>query len=66
MIMPKIVPFRYPAGVNPANPNFTLTPSFSSKREEWMKSKCVNIHDCNSTEYRLKFDYADMAFRSPQ
>jgi hypothetical protein len=59
MMMPKIAPFGYPAGVNPANPNFTLITSFTSKREEWMRSKCINIHDCDSPTYRLKFDYTD-------
>ncbi len=59
MMMPKIAPFGYPAGVNPANPNFTLITSFTSKREEWIKSKCINIHDCDSPTYRLKFDYTD-------
>jgi hypothetical protein len=58
MMMPKIVPFGYPPGVNPANPNFTLITSFTSKREEWMKSQCIDIHDCDSPEYRLRFDYA--------
>jgi uncharacterized protein (DUF2384 family) len=59
MMMPKIAPFGYPAGVNPANPNFTLITSFTSKREEWIRSKCINIHDCDSPTYRLKFDYTD-------
>jgi hypothetical protein len=59
MMMPKIAPFGYPAGVNPANPNFTLITSFTSKREDWIKSKCINIHDCDSPNYRLKFDYTD-------
>jgi hypothetical protein len=59
MMMPKIALFGYPAGVNPANPNFTLITSFTSNRQEWIKSKCVNIHDCDSPTYRLKFDYTD-------
>ncbi len=59
MMMPKIAPFGYPVGVNPANPSFTLITSFTSKREEWIRSKCINIHDCDSPEYRLKFDYTD-------
>jgi hypothetical protein len=59
MMMPKIAPFGFPPGVNPANPNFTLITSFTSKREEWMKSKCINIHDCDSPAYRLKFDYTN-------
>jgi len=59
MMMPKIAPFGYPAGVNPADPHFTLITSFTSKREEWIRSKCINIHDCGSPTYRLKFDYTD-------
>ena len=59
MMMPKIAPFGYPPGVNPANPNFTLITAFSSKRHEWMKSRCIDIHNCDSPEYRLKFDYTD-------
>ena len=66
MMMPKIAPFGYPPGVNPASPNFTLITSFTSKREEWMKSKCINIHDHASPEYRLKFEYcADGVSVSP-
>jgi hypothetical protein len=59
MLMPKIAPFGYPAGVNPADPHFTLITSFTSKREDWIKSKCINIHDCESPTYRLTFDYTD-------
>jgi hypothetical protein len=59
MMMPKIALFGYPAGVNPADPHFTLITSFTSKREDWIKSKCINIHDSNSPTYRLKFDYTD-------
>jgi hypothetical protein len=59
MMMPKISPFGYPPGVNPANPNFTLITSFTSKREEWKRSKCINIHGHDSPEYKLKFDYAE-------
>jgi len=59
MMMPKISPFGYPPGVNPANPRFTLITRFTSNREEWIKSQCINIHDINSPTYRLKFDYED-------
>jgi hypothetical protein len=58
-MMPKIAPFGYPPGVNPADPHFTLITQFTSEREDWIKSKCVNIHDCDSPTYRLKFDYTD-------
>ena len=59
MMMPKIAPFGYPPDVNPANPHFTLITQFTSQREDWIKSKCVNIHDGDSPTYRLKFDYTD-------
>ncbi len=59
MMMPKIAPFGYPPGVNPANPNFTLITRFASERKNWINSKCINIHDCDSPTYRLKFDYTD-------
>jgi len=59
MMMPKIAPFGYPPGVNPADPHFTLITQFTSEREDWIKSKCINIHDCDSPTYRLKFDYTD-------
>jgi hypothetical protein len=59
MMMPKIAPFGYPPGVNPADPHFTLITQFTSEREDWIRSKCINIHDCDSPAYRLKFDYTD-------
>ena len=59
MMMPKIAPFGYPAGVNPANPNFTLITRLASERKDWINSKCINIHDRDSPTYRLKFDYTD-------
>jgi len=59
MMMPKIAPFGYPPGVNPADPHFTLITQFTSEREDWIKSKCINIHDCDSPTYRLKFDYTN-------
>ena len=59
MMMPKIAPFGYPPGVNAADPYFTLITQFTAQREDWIKSKCVNIHDYDSPTYRLKFDYTD-------
>ena len=59
MMLPKIAPFGYPPGVNPADPHFTLITQLTSERKEWIKSKCTNIHDCDSPSYRLKFDYTD-------
>jgi hypothetical protein len=59
MMMPKIAPFGYPPGINPADPHFTLITRFTDVREEWIKLECINIHDCESPTYRLKFDYTD-------
>jgi hypothetical protein len=59
MMMPKITPFGYPAGVNPTTPNFTLITQLASERTDWINSKCINIHDRDSPTYRLKFDYTD-------
>ena len=59
MMMPKIAPFGYPPGVNPADPHFTLITRFTSTRQDWINSKCINIHDCESPIYRLQFDYSD-------
>jgi hypothetical protein len=59
MMMPKIAPFGYPPGINPADPHFTLITRFTNVREDWIKSECINIHDCESPTYRLKFDYTD-------
>lgn len=59
MMMPKIAPFGYPNGGKPSNQNFTLITRFTSKREEWLRSECINIHDCDSPTYRLAFDFVD-------
>jgi hypothetical protein len=59
MMLPKIAPFGYPPGVNPADPHFTLITQFTSEREDWIKSECINIHDIDSPTYRLRFDYID-------
>jgi hypothetical protein len=44
---------------HPADPHFTLITAFTSEREQWIKSKCVNIHDPESPTYKLRFDYSD-------
>ncbi len=36
---------------------FTLITAFSSERDEWMRSKCVNIHDYQSPIYELTNEY---------
>jgi len=55
MMMPQICHFGYPQNVDPAK--FTLITQFSSEREQWMESKCINIHDCKSPIYGLADDY---------
>jgi hypothetical protein len=55
MMLPQICRFGYPQNVDPNK--FTLITSFSSVRDQWMHSKCVNIHDCQSPEYELTDEY---------
>ncbi len=55
MMLPQICRFGYPQNVDPNK--FTLITSFSSEREEWMRAKCVNIHDLESPVYELTDDY---------
>ena len=51
MMLPQISRFGYPQGIDPNK--FTLITPFSSEREQWMKSKCINIHDAQSRVYEL-------------
>jgi hypothetical protein len=51
MMIPQICRFGYPEGVDPNK--CTLITSFSSEREQWMRSKCINIHDYQSPKYEL-------------
>jgi hypothetical protein len=55
MMIPQISRFGYPQGVDPEK--FTLLTAFSSDRSEWMNSKCINIHDCQSPVYELANEY---------
>jgi len=55
MMIPQVSRFGYPANVTPEK--FTLITPFSSEREDWMKSKCVNIHDLESPVYQLTDEY---------
>jgi hypothetical protein len=55
MMIPQICRFGYPEGVDPNK--CTLVTSFSSEREQWMRSKCINIHDYQSRIYRLTNEY---------
>jgi hypothetical protein len=45
----------YPQNVDPNK--FTLITPFSSERDQWMHSKCINIHDYKSPVYELTDDY---------
>ena len=51
MMIPQVSRFGYPANVNPEK--FTLITPFSSEREDWMNSRCNNIHDFESPVYEL-------------
>jgi len=55
MMLPQICRFGYPQGVNPNK--FTLVTPFTSERDEWMQSKCINIHDYKSPVYELTHEY---------
>jgi hypothetical protein len=55
MMLPQISRFGYPQDVDPNK--FTLITSFSSDRDQWMKSKCINIHDSQSPVYELTDEY---------
>jgi hypothetical protein len=55
MMIPQVCRFGCPQNVDPDK--FTLITQFSSEREEWMRAKCVNIHDPESRVYELTADY---------
>jgi hypothetical protein len=55
MMLPQISRFGHPQGVDPNK--FTLITPFSSERDQWMRSKCVNIHDSQSPVYELTNEY---------
>jgi hypothetical protein len=55
MMLPQISRFGHPQDVDPNN--FTLITSFSSDRDQWMQSKCINIHDSKSPVYKLTDEY---------
>jgi hypothetical protein len=55
MMLPQICQSLLPRGVD--REKFTLITPFSSKREEWMKSKCINVLDRNSQVYELADEY---------
>jgi len=55
MMIPQISRFGCPANIDPNK--FTLITPFSDERDEWMCSKCINIHDCQSPVYELTDEY---------
>jgi hypothetical protein len=55
MMLPQICRFGCPENVDPDR--FTLITPFSSEREAWMRSKCINIHDSKSPVYELTHEY---------
>jgi hypothetical protein len=55
MMIPQLAQFGYPQNVDPNT--LTLITSFSTDRNEWMRSKCVNIHDPQSPIYELTDEY---------
>jgi hypothetical protein len=55
MMIPQISRFGLPQGIDPNK--FTLITSFSSERDQWMRSKCINIHDPQSRIYELTDEY---------
>jgi hypothetical protein len=55
MMLPQISRFGCPQNVDPNK--FTLVTPFSSERDQWMRSKCINIHDYKSPVYKLTNEY---------
>jgi hypothetical protein len=55
MMIPQISRFGHPQGTDPNK--FTLITPFSTERDQWMHSKCINIHDHQSRVYELTDEY---------
>jgi len=55
MMLPQICQSLCPQNVD--REKFTLITPFSSKREQWMKLKCINVHDRDSPVYELADEY---------
>jgi len=55
MMIPQICRFGCPQNVDPNK--FTLITSFSTERDQWMRSKCIDIHDSQSRVYELTDEY---------
>ena len=55
MMIPQLSRFGCPQNIDPNK--FTLITPFSSERDQWMNSECLNIHDYKSPIYRLTDKY---------
>lgn len=55
MMLPQLCRFGIPENVDPNK--FTLITPFSSDRDKWMQSKCINVYDPNSPFYKLTDEY---------
>jgi hypothetical protein len=55
MMLPQISRFGTPEGVDPNK--CTLLTQFTSERNEWINSQCINIHDPQSPVYELTAEY---------
>jgi hypothetical protein len=55
MMLPQLCRFGRPEGVDPNK--FTLITPFSTERDQWMHSKCIDIHDPQSRVYELTNEY---------
>jgi hypothetical protein len=57
MMLPQIGRFGCPQNIDWNK--FTLITAFSSERDQWMRAKCINIHDPQSPVYALTNEYDD-------
>ena len=55
MLLPQIGRFGCPQNIDWNK--FTLITAFSSERDQWMRAKCINIHDPESPVYALTNEY---------
>ncbi len=55
MMLPQLCRFGLPQGVD--QNKFTLITPFSTERDQWMHSKCIDIHDPQSPVYELANEY---------
>jgi hypothetical protein len=55
MMLPQICRYGCPSNIDWNK--FTLITAFSSERDQWMQSKCINIHDYQSPVYELTNEY---------